>query len=365
MDDAELERAMRDGLERRAALADDSVPVTDRARTAARRRRGGRIAIGLVAASVAAVSLVGVVLDDDPSRPSTSASDGGSAADPGAAGWRTEYWADLAVDVPADWGWGSAPPVCGPRASRTVDGRRVVAFDEAVPYVGRPLAQTDMCASLDGPPPAPYVWLGADVETGTVDLGDDWVQETVEVNGSRLTVATDDPALRARILGSARGGAACLSEVEVSGTLDHDGGVDATRQPSGLRVCVYRTTEAGEAVARLAYAAVLGAARLASYRAARGAGEQPRDQCPSADVVESEWVVLEQVTDDGTVTDRDVVHLVCPGIDLEGADLGGFETVRLMPEMVAPWAVGGVPAVVYGPSVSSPGFADYVIGGLG
>ena len=29
-----------------------------------------------------------------------------------------------------------------------------------------------------------------------VDLGDGWVQETVEVNGSRLTVASDDPALR-------------------------------------------------------------------------------------------------------------------------------------------------------------------------
>jgi hypothetical protein len=44
-----------------------------------------------------------------------------------------------------------------------------------------------------------------------------------------------------------------------------------------------------------------------------------------------------------------VVHFVCPGIDLEGDDLRGFENVELTAGLVRPWAVGGVPAVVTGP----------------
>ena len=58
------------------------------------------------------------------------------------------------------------------------------------PYVGRPIIQTDVCVSLrvdahgaaDG---AVRLARRVPLEPGTVDLGDGWVQETVEVNGSR------------------------------------------------------------------------------------------------------------------------------------------------------------------------------------
>ncbi|GEP37883.1 hypothetical protein NPS01_15460 [Nocardioides psychrotolerans] len=283
----------------------------------------------------------------------------------GEPGRRTEYWADLAVDVPADWGWGSTPPACGPGPSRTADGRRVVRFDEAVPYVGRPLAQTDMCVDPPSPPSAPYVWLGADVDPGTIDLGDGWSQETVEVNGSMLTVATDDAELREHILSTARGGEVCLSEVELRGTLDHAGGVNPSREPTTLRVCVYRREDASDTTPELAYAAELGPVALAACRRAMSEVAPPRDQCPTLDILEVEWVVLEQVADDGTVSDRDVVHMVCPGIDRDAGGLSGFETSPLTPAMTFPWAVGGIPAVVYGSSISVAGFADYFIGGLG
>ncbi len=46
------------------------------------------------------------------------------------------------------------------------------------------------------------------------------MQQTVEVNGSRLTVATDDKPLRERILASARGGETCMSDVETQAESD-------------------------------------------------------------------------------------------------------------------------------------------------
>ncbi|MCD4526225.1 hypothetical protein [Nocardioides sp. cx-173] len=50
-----------------------------------------------------------------------------------------------------------------------------------------------------------------------------------------------------------------------------------------------------------------------------------------------------------------------------GADrLAGLETVRLTPEMVDPWAVQGIKAVVRGPSMGRwPDFSGYFIGPQG
>src|SRR3546814_15859649 len=62
------------------------------------------------------------------------------------------------------------------------------------------------------PPQAPYVWLGADVEPGTIDAGNGFTQETIEVNGSTVTVATQDESIRRRILDSAAGGETCMSD---------------------------------------------------------------------------------------------------------------------------------------------------------
>jgi hypothetical protein len=141
--------------------------------------------------------------------------------------WRPESWHGLTVDVPADWGWGTAPGavsimatppasssmtfLCGgPGAEVAADGGRPAQPKRDTPWVGRPVMLSDSCeASVDPTPAAPYVWLGADVAPGTVDLGDGWTQETVEELGTTVTVASQDPALREHVLGSARATTDC------------------------------------------------------------------------------------------------------------------------------------------------------------
>jgi hypothetical protein len=128
---------------------------------------------------------------------------GSIEAAPTAAAVRTEAWHDLAVDVPADWGWGSAPAGLGPGGASLCGGPGPTSER---PYVGRPIATSDVCFAVDqlGIPSAPYVWLGSPVEPGTIDLGSGWVQQTVAAQGTTLTVGADDPALRRAVLESAR-----------------------------------------------------------------------------------------------------------------------------------------------------------------
>lgn len=303
----------------------------------------------------------------------TTPSGAGAATAP--QGWRTEYWHDTAVDVPADWAYGGAPMRGGGgryscHASAMVSAEGDDLTGGSAPYVGRPVMLTDVCMAypLDGPgagpPVAPYVWLGAAVEPGRVDLGDGWVQETVEADGSTVTVASDESALRERILASVTGGETCLSEVEVDQPLSGEvvGGDPA--DAGSLRVCVYRRDDHFSPVAHLLYAVELGEAATEDYVAALRGATAPRDRCPNADLVEGEWVVLELVDADGATVARHVVHLACPGIDLDGDDLRGFENVELTAELVRPWAVGGVPAVVMGPG-GHDAMYEYFIGPQG
>ncbi|MDP2774092.1 MAG: hypothetical protein Q8O61_11110 [Nocardioides sp.] len=368
MDEHELEQAMRDGLQRRAQRADTAAPVADRARTDVRRRRAGRLAAGLAAAAVVAVAATTVVLnqDGDPGREGVpagpqDASDTGSDAE---GVWRTEYWRDMQVDVPDSWGWGGAPPACGVGPSVS-SGGQPVRGDADMPYVGRPIPNTDDCPPTSGPPVASYVWLGVDRPAGVVDLGGGFVEETVDVNGSTLTVASDDQALRERILASATGGETCMSELDVDAPsfpklVPGDVGTEA----DVLNVCVYRSPDPGRSgQANLVYATTADLGRLHAYLAALEDSEEPRDQCPTLDYVEGEWVVLEIGTEDGDVFRRDVVHTFCPGIDVDTASLDGFETVRLTEAMVRPWAGEGIGAVVHGPTAGD--LTGYFIGPLG
>ena len=59
------------------------------------------------------------------------------------------------------------------------------------------------------------------------------------------------------------------------------------------------------------------------------------------------------------------MHLACPGVDVGGATLDGFRLVELTPALVEPWAVGGVPAVLYGPSGGEGAMVDSFIGPQG
>ena len=382
-EDPELAQRMRVGLESRAREADTTAPVVSRARAAASRRRGARVG-GLVAAAVAAVAVTvtGFVVDRAGSpggvdRPGTVDEPSGEVAN---GPWRTEYWRDLRVDVPADWGYGGAPQegtpetvACGAVATVSATGERLPREDPTMPYVGRPIAQTDLCdvypwiGPNDVPPQAPYVWLGAAVERGTVDLGDGWVQETVDVNGSRLTVATRDAGLRERILDSAGGGETCMSEVDTRGATFPRLSAGDAEDADTLTVCAYRAEEgpAAGATAALVYATRLDGAAVRSYLAALGSAGAPEDQCPNADLVEAEWAVLELGDSDGTVVRRDIVHLACPGVDVGGATLDGFRLVELTPALVEPWAVGGVPAVLYGPTGGEGAMVDSFIGPQG
>lgn len=213
---------VRDELARRAEAADVSAAVRERVLGGVRpRRRWARPVLGAslaVAATVAGIALLTrdvtsrSVVDPDPAESSPTQPVERDE-------WRTEYWRDVQVEVPADWWYGGGAldlaqrEVIGCGAEPLVDpeGRRTPALDPDSPapgYVGRPIAQTDVCeGDLDEmTPQVPYLWFDAPLDIGSVELGDGWVRETVEVNGSRISVAARDAALRDRILSSATGG---------------------------------------------------------------------------------------------------------------------------------------------------------------
>lgn len=367
-DDAALEREMRAGLEERAGRVDVDVPVADRARRAARGRRTTRWAVvGVAAASVVAVAVVSAIVATDGSSPTDSSgpvaeSPGGSGAEAPPTAWRTESWGDLEVEVPADWGYGGAPDAegiaCYPAATSDADGNPIAGADaDGIGYVGRPIVSTDSCASIDAmqradiAPTAPYVWLGAGLDPGVVELAGGYTQETVDAEGSTVTAATRDPALRERILSSATGGERCMSELSRSGAIVHDEAADPAAEPVTLRVCAYRLDDGVNADWQLTYAADLGRAPLAEYLAAVGAGSPPRDQCPSIDYQLGEGVLLELLDADGGVVRQDAVNTFgsCAGIAVDAARFWELKTTELTAAMVRPWAVGGIPAVVHGP----------------
>ncbi|WP_204835302.1 hypothetical protein [Nocardioides nitrophenolicus] len=218
-------------------------------------------------------------------------------------GWRTETWAGLSVDVPVTWEYGAAPArlggslaVCGPVAG-----------------VGRPVPRSDVCAVypwLAGLPiTQPYVWLGADLEPGVVRYEGGLVQETVAAQGTTLTVASPDAALRSRILGSARPARWCG---------------DAPPAAGEVELCGYRRTASGERVLGFAERVATGVAE-AVLAAARRAPRTAAD--PGCGPLAGEVVELRE-------PDRRIVlDLGCGTVDP-----GDGERRRLTDEAVEPWA---------------------------
>ena len=113
MDDDELEQALRAGLERRAAEADVTAPVAARARDEVSRRR--RTRWGVVrprppwSSSSAGSRWRPVAVATMAHGRRSSVTRPSDVAPAGSTEWRTEYWGAVAVDVPADWGYGGAP----------------------------------------------------------------------------------------------------------------------------------------------------------------------------------------------------------------------------------------------------------------
>lgn len=384
-DDRSLERLMKQGLERRAREVDVDVPAAARAREAAGRSRWRTAAAaGLAAACVAGVA-GGVVLLRDEDSPSGSIS-GDPTTDgptpPATGEWRTEYWHDVQVDVPPDWGWGGAPfePTWEDRANGLLAcaaGPFLAPGSsdpdwQTTPYVGRPLFLTDVCMSYRDDqwpePTAPYVWLGSPIEPGIREFDNGYVQETRGVNGSTVTVATAEPVLRARILDSVRaaetGQMSC--EPELGAPPEEFVSVEGVVEPTAMTVCVYGRDRDGDPV-RLRYGQPLepeAAERLLG--ADWGREKVPGPEHQSCLNPEHEWVVLKIRGHDAVSLPEDdyvarfVVHFGdCAALHANG-------DWPLTEALVSPWAVGGVPAVVSGPSVEwEPWMADYFIGPQG
>ena len=339
--DLELERLVRASLDAHAAEADTAVPVAARARAAARTRRGTRIAAGLAVAAVAAVAVTAVAVDraDPPSEPAPPVAT--SPTPLPHAGWRTEYWHDLSIEVPEGWGWGVSPDrdgaFCGgPGAMRTPEGGDLAEADPTTPYVGRPIMLSDVCVSQDDSsgPRAPYVWLGSDVPLGTRHLGNGYTQETVEIGGTTVTVGTDDPAQRQQILASAAVGGPCASSLDAPPEVDVSGGDEPAA--SSLLVCAYRGAVAGSY--DLVYADQLDAEAAAATEAAIESAPVLLGDCLNASG--GDWAML---TARGDGWSREyAVDLNCPGVT---DSLGRMH--RLTPAMLHPWAVNGLPASIY------------------
>lgn len=251
----ELGRLVRASLDAHAGEVDTSVPVAARARSAARRHRGRWVAAG-AAVVVAAVAVTAVVVD----RADPPSSEAPPVATDLPTQWRTEYWHDISVQVPSDWGWGAGP------FNKSM-ARCGGPHDPSTPYVGRPIALSDACGIQKPPTPkAAYLWFDAPVDPGTVDLPNGYKQDTVEVDadGTTVTVGSDDQVLRERILASVARQDLCPASVRSRG-LDVDD--VPTEEPGVLesfKLCAY--SEVGRGSYDLAYSTDLGPAAYARWQ---------------------------------------------------------------------------------------------------
>lgn len=378
MDERDVERVLREGLEAKADRADVTVPVVARARAEVGRRRRTRWSVGGAAAAV--VLVVGGVAvatsgGDTPTEPPLSDPTSADAQPEEVSPWRTEYWQGVALAVPKEWGYGGAPSgsvpnavACWPAAMVLPDGSRPAGREEdpELGWVGRPISLTDVCAgypwienSPQEEPTAPYAWLGAAVEPGIVEYANGYVEETIEVDGVTVTVATDDADLREEILGSARPGHMCESTLpDLPGAR---AGVAADRH-GGLilaEVCAYRRDEP-DGDYHLSYAADVAAVDAeAAFAAAERAPAAPPIDCAGD---RFEFVVLHATYHDAfpnDVLDRTAVFdMFCGGSVNLGR--GGFRA--LTADAVEPWANNGIPAVVTGPTGGKGAMIDSFIG---
>ena len=359
----DLEQTFRTGLAELAREVDAGSAAADRvverARVGARRRR--RSVVALVGAAAAVVVVVGglaVVLGGDKDtdeasqpRPSMSAPE---LAPQVPGGYRLEFWHDVAVYVPAAWGWGAAPTAIASGDSLLCGGGQVVQADGSrreqptLPYVGRPVMLSDACDSgwATERPRAPYVWLGGDVPTGTVDLGGGWVRQTIAVGDVTVSVATDDDALRQSILASAhRVSGDC--EPRLNNPPSAAGSTDPDFVPDSMTVCAYVPTSD-----RLDYDLVyeqqltMGPAK---YLVDAVAHAKPLGTASCFGASGGEWALLRLRGSGGSFRDY-AVDMSCPSI----SDPTGTQHV-LDSETVTPWAVGGMNAVLHAhPLVQAP-----------
>jgi hypothetical protein len=341
------ERILREGLERISQEVETAVPLGPRVRSARRRRT--RRAVGAAALAVLVVAGGSTLLlrQHGPAPVATAPS---SPAPTVAGGYRLEVWHDVGVYVPVTWGWGGAPQACGVGPHVGADGHRLSGTETVPGYVGRPIGQGSSCSKQAAPPSRiPYLWLGADVPVGTVDLGGGWVQETRKVAGSTVTVASADADLRVGILSSAHRmkQAACPASLALPPTPSSWG--SGAFVPIAMTVCAYAPAGAGETGYRLLYDEDL-AAGPAKQLVDAVAAAKPMGEFSCYGASGGEWALL-HLTGSGSQSRDYVVDLSCPSI----ADASGKQH-RLTSADVLPWAVDGVNAVLHAsPLIDVPG----------
>ncbi len=343
VDDAELDRMMRDSLERRAGDVDVTAPVARNAAAAVRRRHRGWLASGFAAASVAAIVIVATVNSAPPPPrdpddvPVPAMTDGPDTSDQ----WRTEYWRDIQVDVPDDWAWGVTPRISGHNLS-------FCGGVERGPYVGRPIMQSDLCITQASTPVPedPYVWLDAKLPTGSVELGDGWVRQTIEVGSSTLSVGTNDARLRNRIIASARESVLCPSSFAQPPAPRRESTIEGRGRFREARFCAYK---AGGGGFKLTYARPLTEVALEDTAGAVDEAPDSALRCKAT----SEFVVVSGIYEDPYSPDPELfLHhdllfdMDCGHIAVGETFTGPRRLTEVTEDAVEPWATGGVRFIV-------------------
>lgn len=359
--DDELEQAFRDGLRRAAAGAPaelrDGIPRVAGSATAPSRRR----AIW-VAAAAAAVVAVGVplVLQRGDRAPAPIPGDmtvGSTTSRPAPStrpsvvpgtGWRTESYAGLELQVPSTWGWGGTPVspgsgeagVCAVHGATVApDGSRDSNAAMDLPFVGRPVLQSDACRLVepdDARPDVDAVWFDS-----PLPLGSGNASRTVTVGGRRVTVFTGSAPIRDRILGSITD----VSATHISGCSTTEMTLPAAAlphpaDPSGLVVCAYgsRTTEGGR---ELLWSATRSADAAREYVELARNDRLTSTACDA----EAQEIVYVGISDRDQVVWDQIVLGACSEVHRSDG-----RTVQVSPQNVRPWSGPESMAYLVGPS---------------
>ncbi|KQY56610.1 MULTISPECIES: hypothetical protein [unclassified Nocardioides] len=362
----DLERIMRQGLAERAEEAADS--LEEPLATRPGRRRNWLAAAAVAAALVVGVPLAWQAIDRDDTGP--TGGDEVATDDGGPPAWRVESYGGVQVRVPPSWGWGGAPmrnvdpgddrPLdCGAAAFVRPGSSDYEFIPKNTPYVGRPVMMTDACTVLTGRelselgvPTSDSVWLDAvGVQPGTVDVGNGYVRETVKVGDDTVTVTSDDPELRTKILATAES-----VEVDANGCAtdatwdDVPDGTLREIEPESLSVCSYMTYRGETTLVWSARRDTDDAAQYAQVVEESSANYDPIRPC--TEQPDGEWLAIGVNGAGGKTAWTGVVMGECAQILWHYKAQGDPESLAaspVVPRTVAPWASSWTRGYLAGP----------------
>ncbi len=255
------------------------------------------------------------------------------------AGWRTESWHRVQLEVPASWMLGFAPMrrPAGTALSCGVGPQPPERAVRSAPYVGRPVSGSDACRS--GRPegldvPADVVWFGS-----PLPVGERAGARTVAVGGTRVTVAAEDPAVRDHILRSVR-----PVDVDAHGCparkhLNRGWPTEGFGEVLHFAVCAYDGRD-------LVWSGQRGVADAERFVRAVDHGSPPRSWPRQLQTGQS--VVL-RVTADDPYGKGDAVVDYEVRFDPARIEVADGRVVALTPATVRPWASAGLRLYCAGP----------------